>query len=94
MSTFCEGVKRSSPRPYDVGEPCELEELIARDPSHRRLQPHVVQTRLPLAEDADVVARALAARVAARRGQRAAQPLLELGAESRRPPLGDQEGEP
>jgi len=64
-----------------LGQPCQLEELIAAHASHRSLEPDVVQARLALAEDADVVTGRRPSRVAAGAGQRPAEPRLELLAE-------------
>ena len=64
-----------------LGQPRQLEELIAGDPSHRRLEPHVVQPRLPLPEDADVIVRG------ARRGRRG-RPGAAAGPGAPRAPCG------
>ncbi len=78
MITFWSGVTRSSPLPVRLRQPCQLEQLIGRHPAHRGLEAHVVQARLLLAEDADVVRGAGQARVAAGGRQRALQPRLQL----------------
>ena len=82
------------PLPVRISEPGQLVELVRRDAAHGRLQPDVVEPRLALTEDADVIAVRCPARVAARPGQPAHEPRLQLRAKARRPPLAEQEGEP
>ena len=76
-----------------VGEARQLEELIAGDAADRRLEPDVVQSRCPLAEDADVVGDRGTPRVASGRRQRPAEIGLELLPKPGASPLLHEEGQ-
>src|SRR2546427_11878761 len=63
-----------------LGQPRQLEKLLARQPPDRRLEPDVVQSGLLLTKDADVIGVRRQPRVGAGGRQRAAQALFQLRA--------------